>query len=182
MKRPEYVAAAVGSCRKVLIGEKPDTELLKTVFSRSGFTEAYFDGTMKNMQGTRQKEDSEGLSQALSTIRQVYKEPYKRFIIDFEVHARENCPVSCTAVCGSFKASVTGEIPQKAVNRSTSEEDIISRMGKLGGTVFKAGKIYVEIDDGLSVSASALNELRRRTVDMISTQIAEAVESERSAK
>lgn len=176
MKRPEYVAAAVQSCRKALNGEKADMELLRTVFSRSGFTESYFDGTMSNMQGIRQKEDSEGLSQALSSIRQLYREPYKRYVIDFEVNVKTDRPVSCTAFCGGFTETVTGDIPQKAINRSTTEEDIINRMGKLGGTVFKAGKISVNTDNGLSVSASALNELRRSTVDKISERLAQSLE------
>lgn len=176
MKRPEYVAAAVQSCRKVLNGEKADMELLRTVFSRSGFTESYFDGTMSNMQGIRQKEDSEGLSRALSSIRQLYREPYKRYVIDFEVNVKAGCPVSCTAFCDSFTETVTGDVPQKAINRSTTEEDIINRMGKLGGTVFKAGKISVNTESGLSVSAAALNELRRRAVDGISEQLAQSLE------
>ena len=176
MKRPEYVAAAVQSCRKVLNGEKADMELLKTVFSRSGFTESYFDGTMSNMQGIRQKEDSEGLSQALSSIRQLYREPYKRFVIDFEVNVKADRPISCTAFCGSLTETVTGDVPQKAINRSTTEEDIINRIGKLGGTVFKAGKISVNTDEGLSVSAAALNELRRRAVDGISERLAQSLE------
>lgn len=176
MKRPEYVAAAVQSCRKVLNGEKADMELLRTVFSRSGFTESYFDGTMSNMQGIRQKEDSEGLSQALSSIRQLYREPYKRYVIDFEVNVKAGCPVSCTAFCDSFTETVTGDVPQKAINRSTTEEDIINRMGKLGGTVFKAGKISVNLESGLSVSAAALNELRRSAVDGISERLAQSLE------
>lgn len=176
MKRPEYVSAAVQSCRRVLNGEKADMELLKTVFSRSGFTESYFDGSMSNMQGIRQKEDSEGLLQALSSIRQLYREPYKRFVIDFEVNVRADRPVSCTAFCGGFTEAVTGDAPQKAINRSTTEEDIINRMGKLGGTAFKAGKISVDLDCGLSVSAAALNELRRKAVDGISEQLAQSLE------
>lgn len=176
MKRPEYVAAAVQGCRKVLNGEKADTELLKTVFSRSGFTESYFDGSMSGMGGIRRKEDSEGLSQALSSIRQLYREPYKRFVTDFEVNIKADRPISCTALCGGLTETVTGDVPQKAINRSTTEEDVISRIGKLGGTVFKAGKISVSIDGGLSVSAAALNELRRSAVDRISQRLAKELE------
>lgn len=178
MKRPEYVAAAVQSCRRVLSGEKADMELLKTVFSRDGFTESYFDGTMSNMQGTRQKDDSENISGALSSARQLYKEPYKRFTIDFAVDIKANAPISCTAFCGSLEKTVTGDIPQKAINRAAARDDIISRMGKLGGTVFKAGKISVNIESGLSVTVAAINDLRRRAVEGISEEIAKALEGE----
>lgn len=178
MKRPEYVAAAVQSCRKVLSGEKADMELLKTLFSRDGFTESYFDGTMSNMQGTRQKDDSENISQALSSVRQLYKDPCKRFTVDFEVNIKANEPVSCTAVCGSIIKTVTGDVPQKAISRATTKEDIINRIGKLGGTVFKAGKINVNTENGLSVSAAAINDLRRKAAEGISENIAKSLERE----
>lgn len=57
MKRPEYVAAAVTSCKKAIDGEysASDENTLKSVFSRTGFTDGYFTGERKDMFGTRQK-------------------------------------------------------------------------------------------------------------------------------
>lgn len=176
MKRPEYVALAVHSCKKAISGEKPDSKLLRTVFSRSGFTKAYFDGTMKDMQGVRLKEDSQGIDKALAEVRQLYKEPYKRFVLNIDVSVKQGEPVLCKADCGKFSAVIKGEAPQKAINRSTSQEEIISRMSKLGGTVFSPGEITCEADTGLSVPASLLNGLRRNAAEEISRQIAEDIE------
>ena len=39
MKRPEYVAASVLACRAAINGEEPDMETLRSVCSRSGFTD-----------------------------------------------------------------------------------------------------------------------------------------------
>ncbi len=44
MKRPEYVAAAVTACRHALAGEPYDADALRSVFSRSGFTDGYLTG------------------------------------------------------------------------------------------------------------------------------------------
>ena len=44
MKRPEYVAAAVTAYRAALAGETPDVATLRSVFSRSGFTDGYLTG------------------------------------------------------------------------------------------------------------------------------------------
>ena len=41
MKRPEYVAMAVDSCKKALAGEDYDRQTLEAVFSRNGFTDGY---------------------------------------------------------------------------------------------------------------------------------------------
>ena len=63
MKRPEYVAAAVAACRAALDGREPDLAPLQAVFSRSGFTSAYFDGQIdRKMFGFRRKEDVEAAS------------------------------------------------------------------------------------------------------------------------
>ena len=177
MKRPEYVAAAVYQCRASLRGEKVDEELLGKVFSRSGFTRGYFDGSFSDMQGIRQKEDAEGSSEALAHIRQLYKTPCKRFALDMEITVKSGQPVCCKTECNSISVYVYGDIPQKAINRSITKDEIILRMGKLGGTVFESAKINCILEEGLSLSASALNELRRKAVDAVSGEIALSLEN-----
>lgn len=173
MKRPEYVAAAVSQCRAALNGKPTDTELLRSVFSRSGFTKSYFDGTFKNMQGIRSKEDTEGSAEAMSKLRQLYRAPYKRFIADMYVEVKANLPISCLITCGDLQTTVTGAVPQPALTHPITASEITERMSKLGNTVFTAGKITCNIDDGISVSASAVNELRRKAVDGLSRLIAD---------
>lgn len=173
MKRPEYVFAAVSQCRAVLRGEKADKELLRTVFSRSGFTKGYYESDLSQMSGIRQKEDAEGSEKALAKLRQMYKSPYKRFTLDFDIKIKKNSPVLCKVLCRSnnndfqnISLTITGNIPEEAINRSITEEEVKSRMVKLGGTVFSAGQITCEIDNKLSVSAAEINELRRKAVSM----------------
>jgi len=60
LKRPEYVAAAVTAFRHALDGTASPVsgEDLRRTFSRSGFTQGYFDASRdKNMFGVRRKED-----------------------------------------------------------------------------------------------------------------------------
>lgn len=177
MKRPEYVAAAVSQCRKSLDGENPDMELLRSVFSRSGFTKGYYNGNFKNMQGIRQKEDAQNTPQALTALRQLYKSPYKRFSINMELEIRANKPITCTAESSGITVTATGEIPQKAENKSITSEEAAARMGKLGDTVFEAGKITCHTEKGLFLPASALNSLRREIIGRLSEKIAEQTEN-----
>ena len=172
MKRPEYVAAAVSQCRAALNGENPDKELLRTVFSRSGFTKGYFDGSFRNMQGIRSKEDSEGSSEAMSKLRQLYKSPFKRFTVDMHIEMRASVPISCRISCGKLQTTVTGCIPQPSITHSVTAAEVSDRMSKLGSTIFTAGEIICDIADGISVPASAINDLRRKSVDGISRLIA----------
>lgn len=178
MKRPEYVAAAVGQCRSVLNGGRADTELLRSVFSRSGFTKSYFDGTFADMQGVRSREDTENTAAALAEIHQSYRQPCKRFTVDLHVEIKRNKPVVCGGRTGNIKAEVMGDVPQEALNRSLDRGDVILRMGKLGGTVFEAGKISCDIDEGLSLSASAINGLRRDIITKLEDSIEERIKKD----
>ena len=82
MKRPEYVSAAVRACREGLdngkVSEKT-AETLKSVFSRTGFTDGYYKGKRdKNLFGYRQKEDvTSATNKLLSEIRNSYKDEPK---------------------------------------------------------------------------------------------------------
>ena len=172
MKRPEYVAATVSQCRAALNGESTDTGLLRSVFSRNGFTKGYFDSSFRNMQGIRSKEDTEDSAETMSKLRQLYRLPYKRFTVDMHVEIKADSPIMCLITCGDIHTTVTGCVPQPALNRAVTAKEISERMSKLGGTVFSVGKITCDLDDGLLVPISAVNELRRRAVEEISRLIA----------
>ena len=163
MKRPEYVAAAVTACRDVLSGKKPDTDTLRAVFSRSGFTQSYFDGTLSDMQGVRTKDDVIAADGALSALKRLYDKPYKRHIADIMLVVTEGKPV--TAKVHSENVSfdlVTDIVPEKALNRAVTADEIEARLRKTGGTIYEIGVCDVTVGDGLMLSAASVNEIRRR--------------------
>ena len=76
--------------------------------------------------------------------------------------------VTAQVVCGDVKFThESGIVPEKALNKPLSAEDIISRMSKFGGTIYEAGEITCEIGDGLIIPAAVLNNLRREIVEEI---------------
>lgn len=171
MKRPEYVACATNACRKSLDGGEYDADRLAGIFSRGGLTDGYFSGSLLNMQGIRGKDDVESSAKALSGIKALYKDEFARFSIDIHAVVKANKPISAIASFKSITVSVEGEIPQKAENAVTTSESVVARLSKLGGTQFSAGEISCEIDDGLYVSASALNGVRRALCEKLSSAI-----------
>ena len=48
-----------------------------------------------------------------------------------------------------------------------TEESLVNRLSKLGGTPFYAGKVEIDLDGGLILPVSKINELRRRAVEEI---------------
>lgn len=167
MKRPEYVACAVDACRKSLDGAEYDAQRLADIFSRGGLTESYFNGNMSDMRGIRGKDDVENSAGALKGIKELYKAEYPRFKLDAKVRIKRGEPVSASGAYSRGdhivgKLNVCTEVfPEEAEGAPLTAEAVRGRMSKLGGTPFCAGEITVDIDDGLYVSAAALNELRR---------------------
>lgn len=162
MKRPEYVAAAVHACRQVLDDQMPDTDTLKAVFSRSGFTKSYFDGSFKDMQGTRTKEDADASAASLSTLKKLYEKPYKRHTVDASVNVIADAPVTAHVRCERFDFDyVSDVVPEKAVNREITADEIAERLKKTGGTIYEFGKADITAEQGLMLSASAVNAVRR---------------------
>lgn len=161
MKRPEYVAAAVYSLKEALSGRKPDMTALRGIFSRDGFTDGYFTGNRREMFGVRKKEDVVSAQTLIPKLHELYRYERKVHKLDFHAVIRRGEPVIITANCGELSVTAEAEPPQTAEKRPTDLNMVEKQLSKLGDTVYSAGDITAEIDDGLIVPAGKLNELRR---------------------
>ena len=72
---------------------------------------------------------------------------------------------ACAVPGGVTIVMATGDMPEEARNRAVTEEELRQRLTKTGGTVFAADQIEIDLDEGLMVSASAVNALRRELLD-----------------
>ncbi len=176
MKRPEYVAAAVTAVRKSR-DESVDEEMmkkLKAVFSRSGFTDAYFENKRgREMFGTRQKEDVTAASASLlKELSRLYEKEQPRLAVDFSLSILEGEKVSLSASCNGKNVFITNDtVPEKALNKPLTKEGLTERLAKCGGTQFYADKIEIDLDDGLIVPASVINNLRRRALEELENKL-----------
>ena len=165
MKRPEYVAAAVNACRVKLAGGEPDTEILKSVFSRGGFTDGYLTSKVNGgMFGYRTKEDVTAAAGVLKDLRRLYAKEYKRTGLTMDFVCAPDTPVKLTVSDGVHTASVSGEVPRAALNVPLTEEKAAQSLTKLGDTPYSCNTVRSAIAPGLMVPASALNALRREAV------------------
>lgn len=169
MKRPEYVAAAVTSCKKAIDGEysASDENTLKSVFSRTGFTDGYFTGERKDMFGTRQKEDVVAAKDVLKELSHLYDNENPLVPIDIEFICKANRKAELTATALGKAVTVTGTVPEKAINKPMTEESVKTRLAKFGNTQFYLKNIKIDLDDGLILPASVINSMRREAVEML---------------
>lgn len=177
MKRPEYVAAAVTAFRSAVDGAEDigkAEERLRAVFSRSGFTDGYLTGRLgREMFGARRKEDVTAAENVLPELAELYRNERKSGVIGFEFTAEKDKPLLLRFSCGDISDEVCGSIPQTAVNRSTTGEDIKKQLSKLGGTRYVPGDIRCDIHEGLSVPAAEINRMRREAAALADSMAAE---------
>ena len=180
MKRPEYVAAAVSACKQAFAGTytaESETNL-KNIFSRQGFTDGYFTGNRgRQMFGARTKEDvTAGGSKLLKEYAALYAKESARVPCDMEITIQADCPAKlCMRALGQT-VYVEGEaIPEPAIHRALTKEDVRERISKLGGTGFYAETVEVHLEEGLILSAGALNALRREAVARLAACLAAPV-------
>lgn len=170
MKRPEYVAAAVTAVRKSLDGTltQGDTDALRSVFSRSGFTDGYLTGKIGHaMFGIRQKEDVTAAAPVFKSLAKLYEKERQSRQTDMHLTICKNQPVRLTASSGGISVTVDACIPEAAKTTPLTQERASAQLAKCGGTIFQPRHITCEIAQGLTVSMSVLNGLRRDTLDAL---------------
>ena len=176
MKRPEYVAAAVTACKNSL-ENNPDPNLnrsLQAVFSRSGFTKGYFENKLgKEMFGIRRKEDVTEASGVLGDLQKLYEKENPLIGVDFSLTFAPETPLLLTASALGKTVCVEGSVPQSALNRAVTRDELCERLSKCGGTQFYANSVGVDFSDGLFVSAGELNSLRRNALAELENAISE---------
>ncbi len=177
MKRPEYVAAATNACKAALLTGNVPTDLantLKGVFSRSGFTSGYLENKLgRDMFGIRTKDDVLSADKAFPVLHEIYRNERKsvRLTVDFKAIKNEKIMLSLSD--GQNKVTAFGDIPALAQSKSADREGVLKSLNKFGGTPFFAEEFNVNLDDGLFLPSSLINELRRRAVEQISLKRAE---------
>ncbi|MEE1393096.1 MAG: U32 family peptidase [Negativibacillus sp.] len=172
MKRPEYVAAAVSQFRQALLGAQADMDLMAAVFSRSGFTQGYFDGRLGlDMFGTRQKEDVLAGQKVLKSLSDLASKDVPRVGVDFSFSMQQDQPVVLTANDREgHTVSAQGEVPQTALKAPTNEELVRRSLEKTGGTFYYLNSLETELGEGLICPASQLNALRRQALEQLTEQ------------
>lgn len=171
MKRPEYVAMSTDACKKALAGQEYDKDGLKAIFSRSGFTDGYLlANRTHDMFGYRTKEDVVSSAPVLKAVANKYRNEMPLIEIDMQAKIKSSKAMSLTVNDGHNKVSVTGEIPQSALSKAADSTSVTHSLSKCGGTPFYTNNIEVDIDDGLFVPASALNDLRKSAIDKLYAQ------------
>lgn len=170
MKRPEYVATVTAVYRKALdegTVTKPMVEALYNAFNRQGFTDGYYTNRVdKKMFGVRQetKEDA----QFLQAARQSY-EAGETQLVDLSFRAVVSVDGSSLTVFDpeGRMCRVEGPMPERARNVPLTGAALAQRVAKTGGTPYRCAEVRTHVDPGLTISAAAVNAMRRDVLNQL---------------
>ena len=169
MKRPEYVATVTRIYRRVLGGSRirrKELEDLRNAFSRQGFTQGYYTGAIgAEMFGTRGKEAPD--ETLFARARESYEHTeLPRVPVQFYaiISRKQGSQLAVQDEEGRICKAV-GLAPQEAVNRPLDEAQLTARLSKTGGTPYRCTGVRCVIEPGLTLSASAINAMRREVLD-----------------
>ena len=173
MKRPEYVAAVTGVYREAIDSGNVSRKMAETLynaFNRDGFTDGYYKGKIgQNMFGTR-KENQED-QRFYREMRQTY-ENRETGLVPVSLHA--------VVTAGSFRLTVKdpegrsctmeGAVPEQAKVSELTKDALEARLSKTGGTPYYCAHVQADVAPGVTLSAAAINSLRRDTLNMLTAQ------------
>lgn len=180
MKSPEYVYGVTKIYKSLLEQNRnatPDEiSALSELFSRGGFTDGYFTKqylkSNSNMYGIRSAEQK-------NTTRIIEKQTEipkpKRSISAICYFETEKVP-SLSLLYNGTCVTVTGQIPiSQAKNQPASFDSIAKNLIKTGDTFFSlcADDISMTLSSDAFVPASGINDMRRRALDKLFSDITE---------
>lgn len=164
MKKPEYVATVTPVYRKALDEGNVTRQMwndLLLAFNRQGFTDGYYTGDIgPQMFGIRgnEPENRKWLEQA----RQSY-EAVENPLVPVKFYALITASGSQLAVedpDGNICRTM-GPVPEAARTVALTTDALLSRLGKTGGTPYRMVDGKAQIEGGLTLSAAAINAMRR---------------------
>lgn len=183
MKSPEYVAGVTGLYRKYIdlyeqdpAGwhvEAQDMELLSGLYVRSGQSGGYYEKHNGREMVTLQKPGYGGASEEiLFQIRATYLKQELTRTADLKICLKEGAAAALTASCGGVSVCQQGMTVLPAQKKPLAREDVTKQLRRTGGSHFSPGRIEVLLDGNVFLPISALNDLRRQTLELLFETIA----------
>ena len=175
MKRPEYAAIVTGvyhrAAHEGVAPTEKDMEKLRIAFSRDGFTDGYYNGKKQDMHGIRSEADRDA-NKLFTEARKAYASgEMRRVNVDFNIDLRAGYQAVLSAADSlGHRVTVSGPIPEPAQTAGLSMSTVAAQLYKTGGTPYRCRNVDGQIAPGLFLPASAINEMRRSALELLTQQ------------
>ena len=166
MKRPEYAALSAACYRAAIDSKAMPTEwraMLRDVFSRGGFTKAYFDGrTGSHMFGVRSEQDKADSARVQNAIHSLYRSERRSVPVRFAAGSEEDM-VILRATDGT---NIT-EIAAYATDDRLPADRAAEILQKTGGTPYAVNRVGC---GELPLPRETLGAMRRMALERLTAR------------
>lgn len=176
LKRPEYVAAVAGVYRKYIdtpqkvSGE--DMNMLKDVFSRSGFTDGYFKGNIGKDMMSYEIPGNTSANNYSKEITESFKGEHRKRAVKIECKMCKDKKLYIKITDGKHTVETESEnLVQKALNKPVDRNRLHEQLSKLGDSVFYAEDIKIVMDEDANIPIKEINAARRNAVEALEEEI-----------
>ncbi|MBR2671778.1 MAG: U32 family peptidase [Oscillospiraceae bacterium] len=160
LKRPEYVAATVTAARNARDGEQYDEERLRSIFSRSGFTDGYYTGKRTlDMFGYRTKDDVTAFSD-VQGIGELTRHEFQKIPVSMRLK-RDDERLVLETFCSGKTYSASAEYEFQQAKKDDGYAGAIDAINQTGGTPFYTENVDIDLEKGLFIRLSTVKALRR---------------------
>lgn len=162
LKSPGYVYGVTRIYRRLLDEKRMATPSemheLEEIFSRGGFTDGYFRGDMRGMNGIRSDVSK------IASVKSAPERISKKLKIKASAYLRCGENIRLTLSCGEFSVTCEGDAPQAAKNAPLDKASVYKNLSKLGSTPYSLDfeDFHCDICGDVFLSAASLNDIRRR--------------------
>ena len=171
MKRPEYVAAATTAYSRAARGLPIDEAMLsslKSVFSRSGFTDGYYTSHRgATMFGIRRKEDVTAAADVLQSLARTYDKEMPLVDVSLSLVATDKATILTATDIDRHTVTVTADGSEPAINRPIDPSRVEEQLRKSGNTPYRITDVTVSIPPDHTLPLSRINALRRDVLEQI---------------
>ncbi len=169
LKNAEYVRGVTSVYRRLLdenrAADDDEMEYLTSLFSRSGFTDGYFTGDHRKMTGIRGETEKNPVPPKERTG----EYPATQIPLTLKCTVKRGAPAALTLSDRRHTVTAEGDPPDEARSAPLDLKTVTDCMTKFGGTPYTAdpADVSVDLDGGLWLVRSRLNDLRRRATDAL---------------
>lgn len=172
MKRPEYVAAVTQVYRQAIDTGNLTRQMmdqLSAAFNRQGFTDYYSGKTGPQMFGIR--EDNTGNERWYKEMRQTYESIENPLVpVEFAMTVHTGQTMLTVTDASGRTCTLPGPAPERARTIALTHDDLAARLSKTGGTPYLCTRVRSDIAPGLTLSAAAINAMRRDVLNLLTAQ------------
>ncbi len=94
----------------------------------------------------------------------------RKVLININIELKVNKPIILNVSDEKNSIRIMGDIVLKSIDKPIKKEDILEKLSKTGGTIYKINNISIDMDDDVFISWTVLNELRRKSLEELSNK------------